>query len=112
MYLRSYHSNARSSSLSNKSLPSYGDISKAKFDVDDIKGVDEVITASKPSGGLSSTATRKSSRKEKAITTEVKDESKSDSDSSKGTGKYEIVDMSMPSYSENTATKGKSVFSF
>ncbi len=81
-----------------------------KFDVDNIKGVDEVLTASKPSGGVLSAGTRKSVRKEKAVKTEVvKEESP---DESKASGKYDIVDMSMPSYSGSTTFKEKSLFSF
>jgi hypothetical protein len=114
-----------------KSLPTYGDIVEPKFDVDKIKGVDEVLTASKPSMRKSSKKAktevqdetksssdeskptmRKSSRKERPSKTEVQEESKSSSDESKGPGKYEIVDMSMPSYSGSTTKKEKSVFSF
>jgi len=117
-----------------KSLPTYGDIAQPKYDVDKIKGVDEVLTASKPSMRKSSKkeraaktevqeesksssdeskpTMRKSSRKERPSKTEVQEESKSSSDESKGSGKYEIVDMNMPSYSESTTKKEKSVFSF
>lgn len=74
--------------------------------------MDDILTSSKSSGGGLPVATRKSSRKEKAAKVDVQEESKSNSDDSNGPGKYEIVDMNMPSYSGSTTIKEKSVFSF
>jgi hypothetical protein len=80
--------------------------------VDDIKGVEEVLPVPKSSGGVLSSVSRKSSRKERAVKTEAKDDIQSGaSEDSKGSGKYEIVDMNMPSYSGSTIVKDKSIFS-